>query len=183
MQPDRPHTKLQRKGKGHRVRRKGDAGEVLRDPVGGGTGSTELLHAGDDLRAPLPPLRFVEFSEEVHKLYAECLEITRGAFLLVCYHTDALRTKWLIPGVPPATRAPAQFIGWIAVFMPFRIFHPMKDTVITAPFADPQGQKRYEWGTVVDLEHAEQALVPVLRIARDQLKLAVIRATAHGATV
>lgn len=132
----------------------------------------------------IPPIALgPEFSPEVQKLYALCREMTNGGFQLVAFPTMTLVSKERVHGVPQATKAPAQAIGWRAVIVSHRIFHPIKGAEQSAPVAEAQPAKQYQWVTVVDRSFALDALVPVLLGAVKFLRLALFKTTAQGSYV
>lgn len=161
-----------------------------------GGGARPQRDDADDLhlRIALPPIRFVDFTPEVQRLYGEVYEKTHGGFGLIAYYTRVLYAPHMPAPhvyVAPATKAPAQAIGWAMAFWPRRIFHPVIEVSGFSRHESPQhppvvegiAPKSYQWVLITDVENAQEGLRVALLEALEYIALVNLRAASQGAFV
>jgi hypothetical protein len=115
------------------------------------------------------------------KVYRE----SGGNFQVFAFHTDSLavaHTTNLLYGLSPATKRPAQCIGFVFLSNPARYFQPIGETGNMQPVLERVGAvQRYQWRIIVDLRDAERALVVALEQAVEMLARIHLHASALGA--
>lgn len=133
-----------------------------------------------DFRIEFPP-RVLELWSNVYRESRE----SGGNFYLFAFLTDSLavaHTTNMLCGLAPATKRPAQCIGFVFLSNPARYFQPIGETGNMQPVLERAGTvQRYQWRIIVDLKDAERALVVALEQAAEMLARIRLRATALGA--
>ena len=127
----------------------------------------------------------IDFPSRVLELWSKVYRESGGNFQVFAFYTDSLavaHTTNLLYGLSPATRAPAQCIGFAFLTNPSRYFQPIGETGNMQPVLERVGvAQRYQWRVVVDLKDAERALVVALEQAVEMLARIRLRAAALGA--
>ena len=109
-----------------------------------------------------------------------------GNFVLFAQHTNSLmraHTTHALYGLVPATKAPAQAIGFVFTPNLMRFFQPIGETGNMKPVLERLPMQPYSWSVIVDLQHAERALVVALEQAAEMLNRIRVRASALGSLI